>query len=281
MLDILELIRNKSINLTKSHQKIVHYITNNTNTVAFSTLQDVALKVGVSTTTVIRFARELGYDGYSDMQNNIRENIMMQMTLPEKFVNTLDNVNDNDLLLKSFNQDLENINLTLHELKEKDLQQAIKHITTANNIYVLGLRESYAMAHYMMSRLSCIKDNVNLIHSVGGLFAEEIIHIKEGDVCIAYLFPRYTQATLDILLELKNKKISVVLITSPGYIDLTNLANIILPCHISGLSYKNTSAAIICLTNYIANAVASTDSKCSLDILNEIENMFSNGSYLG
>ena len=123
---------------THSQKSIANYLLDNQDNIAFDTLEDLAEKIGVSTTTVIRFSRVLGYHGYSDMQKDIQDNIRTKVALPDRFDKTNLQIPKNQLLQQSFSNDLNNINKTLSLQKDEDLEQAIQLISQAKNLFVLG-----------------------------------------------------------------------------------------------------------------------------------------------
>ncbi len=136
---------------------MANYVQEKYEDVAFETLEKLAAKAGVSTTTVIRFSRALGYS---------------------------------------------------------EIQEAIRLISGAKNIYVLGMRSSFSLAHYMVSRLGEIKKNVHFVQLTGLIYPEEIVSADVGDVCIAYIFPRYSKTGINILAWMRSRGVKIVLITS-------------------------------------------------------------------
>ena len=138
--------------LTYSQRKVANYVQEKYEDVAFETLEKLAAKAGVSTTTVIRFSRALGYSGYSEMQEDIKKEIQTKGSLPDRLERAAA-VSDNDLLSDTFTTDINNLNQTFAGLQPDELEAAIRLISGAKNIYVLGMRSSFSLAHYMVSRL--------------------------------------------------------------------------------------------------------------------------------
>lgn len=280
MSDILTKISEEFNTFTHSQKAVANYVIENTNTLAFSTLDDFALKIGVSTTTVIRFARTLGYNGYSDMQKDIQNLIKDKVSLPERLSSTM-NVNEDQLLKDTFHNDIHDITSTLASLSKTDLHQAIEMILSAKSIYLLGLRSSFSLSYYMASRLGQIRKNVHLIHSVGLDFPEEIIGAQEDDVCIGFMFPRYSKHTANVLSWFKQNGVKIILVTSQNWISVKNYGDIILPCCVNSISFKNSFVAPMCLINYIAAAVATDDLSGAMEVLKQTEQILSQGYYLG
>ncbi len=279
-MDFQQLINDKFDNFTRSQKKISQYFSEHLQQIAFSTLEELAKQIGVSTTTVIRFARALGYQGYSELQKDIQNSIQNKVSLPERLPSQESETN-NILLSDSFQNDIQNIQNTLEIQNNEDLQAAIDMIHSAGNVYVLGMRSSFATSYYMASRLGEIRSNVHLVQSVGMLYPEEIVSAKQGDACIAYLFPRYSKLSTTILSWMKSEGVKIILITSQNYSPVKGYGDIILPCFISSLSYKNSSAAPLCLSNYLIAALAQKDYSGAQKILQKTESILSQGYYLG
>lgn len=279
-MDFQQLINDNFDKFTRSQKKISQYFSEHLHQIAFSTLDELAKQIGVSTTTVIRFARALGYQGYSEMQKDIQNSLQTKVSLPERLPSQQSEAN-NILLADSFQNDIQNIQNTMEIQKNEDLQAAIESIYSAGNVYVLGMRSSFATSYYMASRLGEIRSNVHLVQSVGMLYPEEIVSAKPGDVCIAYLFPRYSKLSTTILSWMKNEGVKIILITSQNYSPVKGYGDIILPCFISSLSYKNSSAAPLCLSNYLIAALAQKDYSGAQKILQKTETILSQGYYLG
>lgn len=286
MSDFLKKIDAQSPHFTNSQKNVADYITTHMNKVAFHTLDELSRKIGVSTTTIIRFSRALGYDGFSEMQKAIQEaiytNTAPKATLPERLpAPDMDTVPDNELLSDSFQNDILNIRQTLAAQKTEDLDEAVSSIIGARSVYILGMRSSFSPAYYLASRLGEIRHNVHLIQSVGMIYPEEIVNAGKDDVCVAYLFPRYSKVSSSIISWMKNAGVKIILITSLNYQAVSGYGDIILPCAISSLSYKNSFAAPFCLTNYLITALARQNPKEAQSILEKTESILSQGFYLG
>lgn len=280
MIDFMNNISQLYDSFTNSQKTIAAYMQDNLDYIAFATLEDLAQKVGFSTTTIIRFARALGYEGYSEMQKAVQENIRHKVSLPERF-ETERQVPDNELLKSSLMNDIHNIEETFSEVSEETLHEAVQSISEAENVYVLGMRSSFALAHYMFSRIAQMRENVHLLQSPGMFFPEEMSSAKSGDVCIAYLFPRYSKTTANIISWFRKYQVKIILFTSLNHTPVSMYGDILLPCSVMGISYKNSFAAPLCLTNYIAAALASSNHGKTRDTLQRTEEILSQGYYLG
>ncbi len=267
--------------LTHSQKTVANYFIDNPDKFAFSTLDDVALKIGVSTTTIIRFARVMGYSGYSDMQKDVQKGLVTKVSLPDRLVQKADTSTQDQLLTDTMHNDIADITATMTQISQTDLSESVDNISNARNVYILGMRSSFALSHYMTSRLGQIRPNVKLVQSVGMIFPEELIGCNEQDVCIAFLFPRYSKTTANLILWLRRRKVKIILFTSPNISDIENYGDIFLPCSVGGISFKNSFAAPLCLINYLAAAIAQLDHSRAISTLKEMEDFLNKGYYLG
>ena len=267
--------------LTHSQKIVADYVIEHMDMIAFTTLDDVAMKIGVSTTTIIRFARMLGYSGYSDMQKDIQCVIMDKVSLPERLTSTKESANLDKLLVETMQNDITNITETVGSLSDETLRDVIAAIQNSRNVYVLGMRSSFALAHYTTSRLGQVRPNVRLIQSVGMIFPEEMVGSSKEDICIAFLFPRYSKTASNLIMWMKNRGVRIVLFTSPSYGSVQSFGDIILPCHVKGNAFKNSYTAPMCVINYLAATVALQDSATAVETLQQTEEFLSKGYYLG
>ena len=274
-------IQEKYDTLTRSQKQIANYLGNHTDDVVFCTLEELASRIDVSTTTVIRFARSLGYSGFSDMQSDAKRDMQNKATLPERLDNTVISGPEGDLLQDSFSMDIENIRQTLSAQKTEDLREATRLISDAENVYILGMRSSFALAYYMASRLGEMKRNVRFIQSSGMIYPEEIVGASDRDVCIAYVFPRYSRTVTSVLSWMRSKGVRIILITSFSDAPVRRYADVCLGCAIRSVSYKNSMTAPICLTNYLVAEYARRHYEDARETLSRIEEILSSGFYLG
>lgn len=265
---------------THSHVQVANYIEGHADDIAFCTLEELAANIGVSTTTIIRFSRVLGYSGFSAMQNDVKHEIQNKSTLPER-LDTIMSSNQNTLLQDAFSMDMENIRVTLSALKTEDIQSSVELVKSARNIYVLGMRSSFALAHYMTSRIGEIKKNVRFIQSTGLVYPEEIVGAEAGDICIAYVFPRYSKTAMNILAWMRSRGVKTILITSMNDTPISRYGDICFNCAIKSVACKNSLTAPMCLTNYLIAEFARSNYDESHEVLSRTEEILRTGFYLG
>mgnify|MGYP000865780692 CR=1 FL=1 len=281
--NIMKLIDEQYDNMTNSYKIIANFIKDSYQYITYDTLSELSSKIDVSTTTVIRFARSLGFDGYSELQDAIRRyskdndpyNMNYRLTSSYNPKET-----ELELLNSTFNKDIENMVNTLNNLSYEDLKQTIELIVKARSVYVVGYNDSFILSSYMALRLGQIRENVILINQLGGMYPFEISSANKSDILIAYLYPRYSTHTINIINILKEKGLKIIIITSNNIMPIKNLGNIIIPTFVTGLNVKDSIVAPIFLSNFIANSVAYSDYDKALEYLKNAEKILSKGYYL-
>ena len=252
-MELAQKIMNGFSEYTYSQKKIANYLIDHIERLPYCSLADLSAAIGVSTTSVIRFSRKLGYEGYSEMQRDFRRFI------PEKGAEQAkkdkDSGKENQLLRESMETDIMNIQKTLETISSKDLEKAVSLISEAQNVFVLGMRSSYAAAYYLAGRLGEIKKNVRFIQSSGMMYPEEILGAREGDVLVAFLFPRYSRVATTITSWIKSQGAKVILITGINEEPIRDYGDIILPCATTSAYFRNSYAAPLSLSNYLTRAV--------------------------
>ena len=275
-------VNEKYNGMTHAQKTVANYVGEHPDDIAFCTLETLAAKINVSTTTVIRFARAMGYSGFSDMQDEVKREMQTKSTLPERLDDLISSRGGEDLTLQScFATDMDNLNQTLNGLDPQELKKAVDMISGANRIYILGMRSSFSLAHYLTSRLGEIKRNVSFVQSTGMIYPEEVVSAGEGDVCIAYVFPRYSKTALNILAWMRSYGVKVILFTSMNDLPIRSYGDLCFNCAINSTSCKNSLTAPMCLTNYLVAELANQNYDEAHEVLSRTEELLSTGFYLG
>ena len=161
--DILTKIQDNLHTFSKGQRKIASFILESYDKAAFMTASRLGKRVGVSESTVVRFAFELGYDGYPDMQRSLQEMIRNRLTTVQRIEVTKDRLGDQDLLSVVLQSDIDKIRLTLEELDRGSFNSAVDAIVSARKIYIIGVRSSAAIASFLHFYFNLIFDNVVLV----------------------------------------------------------------------------------------------------------------------
>ena len=245
----------KQVNqMTKSQKKVANYLLFNMDKLLFFTADELAKAANVSTATVVRFARELDFEGYTDMQKAARLRFHDREEEPEDLPQSSPEEDSSEYLLeKSFRQDIQNLKRTVQDLSREDLERACTLLKTSRRVYLVGMRISRSMATYAYINWGMLRKGVHLIHNEGLDYAEELIEINSEDLIVAFWAPRYNRATYQMLSHAKRQKASVLLITNREF-NLTMEEgdfDVILRCCMENSSYQSSFVAPVTLVNYL------------------------------
>lgn len=279
MTKFLEDMESRYPELTESQKKVAQFIIHHYEQVVFYTLDELSAEIGVSTTTVIRFARSLGYTGYSDLLAHIQQIVKMKMNLPERLDQFNTNIAPDSLLNLSFQHDIDNITLTRNSLDPNKLALFSKELIDAKTIYILGLRSSFSIAFYCAAVLGQIRENVRLIRSEGDLAPEEVLSAKSGEICLVFSFSRYTQRTIDIASWMHKQGVKILAVSDQALSPIANVSDLTLTCEVKGLTFKNSLVAPFCLVNYFVAAVVSSDKNRAKHVLSRNDDLLRSGKY--
>ncbi len=268
--------------LTKTEQKIADYIMDQGSDIAFKTLEELANDINVSTTSIIRFARTLEYEGYTQMQQNVQKSLMKKVSLPERYEQNYSLLKKDDLLNDLMDAEIEGLKKSVASLDEGSLYKAVEAIGQAETVYILGARTTFGLAHYMTANLSQIRKHVHLVSGTGGMYPEEIVGVKKGDVCLAYMFPRYQKMMSNLLSWLKSKEVLVIVITSEPYDAIRHLGDIFLCCSLqAGIMMKDSMVSPMFISDYLFNRIVANDYQRTHAVLEEVESLLDRGFYFG
>ncbi len=260
--------------MTKSEQKIAAYFLGNPNTFAFETLDDIASKIDISTTSVIRFCRKLGFSGYKAFQDCVRTDFKYQLTLPDKFNRTVKSKKSDTPFPLTVKNSINCIEQTFNSIPTEHIHSAVKAISDAKRVFCFGLKESFALAHYAYTRFLTIRSDVFMLSAGQGGEIESVLSLGKGDVCVFFLFHRYTNPAPQILKLLKKQGATVILITSPPYDELEANATILLPCFVDINGIKNSAVAPICLVDHLCNSAIVVNGDKTLNYMKKSEALF-------
>lgn len=201
-------------NFSKGQKKLAAYIKENYDKAAFLTAAKLGETVGVSESTVVRFATHLGYKGYPEFQRELEELVRNKLNSIQRMEVTYGKVPQSEILDTVLHSDIDKIKMTLEAVDHEAFNLAVENILEAKNIYVVGIRSCAPLAEFLAFYLNLIFDGVRLLNtnSASELF-EQMIRIGEKDVIIGISFPRYSMRTLKALEFANNRNAKVITLT--------------------------------------------------------------------
>lgn len=248
--NVLHTIESNMRSFSKGQKRIAQYILENYDKAAFMTASKLGKLVGVSESTVVRFASELGYDGYPSMQRALQEMIRSRLTSTQRIKAAGDKLSGQDILGEVVQMDIEKLRKVVDEASRAALERAADKISNAKRIYILGIRSSSFLAGYLNFYLHLLFENVILVeNSAGGEIFEQLFRISPDDVIIAISFPRYSQTTLNVVKFARDRGASIVAITDTELSPLYPMADVSLlaPCEM--ISFVDSMVAPMSIIN--------------------------------
>lgn len=255
--DILAIIQENVHTFSKGQRKIANFILESYDKAAFMTASRLGKKVGVSESTVVRFAFELGYDGYPDMQRSLQKMIRNRLTTVQRIEVTNDRLGDQDLLSMVLQSDVEKIRQTLEELDRDSFYRAVDAIVEARKIYILGVRSSAAIASFLHFYFNLIFDNVVLVSAnTASETFESLLRVGEGDAVIGISFPRYSSRTVQALSFARDRRATTIAITDSESSPLVPISRYTLTARSDMASFVDSLVAPLSLVNALLVAVS-------------------------
>ena len=212
--EVIKKINEKYDKLSKGQKKLADYIMRHYDKAAFLTAARLGKTVGVSESTVVRFAMHLGYQGYPDFQKALEEMVRNKLNSIQRMEVAYGRSSQSEILSTVLQSDAEKIKLTLENLDERAFEMAIDILLNARHIYVLGIRSCMPLANFLSFYLNMLFDNVHLIQtsSASEIF-EQMIRIGKEDAIIGISFPRYSMRTLKAMEFANNRNAKVITLT--------------------------------------------------------------------
>ena len=243
--------------LSKGHKKIADYIKNNYEKASFMTAASLGNAVGVSESTVVRFASNIGFDGYPELQKYLQEMVKSHLTSVQRMDVAASRFEGEDMLDKAFAADIEMIKSTRDGISRDAFEKSAEAINNAKKIYILGVRSSAALASFAAFYFRFLYENVVLVDtSATSEIFEQMFHINSDDVCIAISFPRYSTQTVKALKFAKDRGATIISITDGEMSPIAQLATHLLVAKSSMVSFVDSLVAPLSLINALVAAAA-------------------------
>ena len=255
--DILTLIQENMHTFSKGQKRIANFILESYDKAAFMTASRLGNRVNVSESTVVRFAAELGFDGYPDMQRSLQKMIRNRLTSVQRIEVTNDRIGDQDLLSTVLQSDMEKIRQTLEEMDRDDFNSAVDAIVDARKIYIIGVRSSAAIATFLHFYFNLIFDNVVMVsaHTSSEMF-ESMLRVGKGDAVIGVSFPRYSSRTIQAMNFARDRGATTIAITDSEVSPLAAISKYTLNARSDMASFVDSLVAPLSLVNALLVAVS-------------------------
>ena len=256
MNDLITKIQSELPGFSKGQKKIARFILEHYDKAAFMTASRLGVTVGVSESTVVRFATELGYDGYPHLQRALQEMIRNKLTSVQRMEVAGDRMGGRDVLQTVLHADTDMIRVTLDEIDRDAFQGAVDALMGAKRIYILGVRSSSALASFLGFYFNLLFENVTLVHtnSVSEIF-EQVLRVGPGDVLFGISFPRYSKRTLSAMKYARDRGARVIALTDSQLSPLARVADHVLLARSDMASFVDSLVAPLSVINALIVAV--------------------------
>ena len=273
--DILTIIQSKMSSFSKGQKLIAKYILEAYDKAAFMTASKLGSTVKVSESTVVRFAVELGYGGYPEMQKALQEMILNRLTSVQRMEVTNDRIGDQDILSMVMHSDIEKIRLTNELTDRSAFQAAVDAILKAKRIYIIGVRSSASLANFLGFYYSYMFDDVCVVTNpgTGGMF-EQIVRVTSDDVVIGISFPRYSTSTIKGIHYCHDVGATVIGLTDYADSPVGHCADHVLVAKSDMVSLVDSLVAPLSLINALIVATAQRREKELARTFSELERIW-------
>jgi len=256
-LDLIERIKAKESKFSKGQRKLADYILKEYDKAAFLTASKLGKAAGVSESTVVRFAYELDYDGYPQLQKAMNVIVKTQSSSLQRLEGAVQRYGSDNPLKSILKTDTERIRETIAEIDENEFSRAVESIVSARKVYIIGARSSGFLAEFLGYYLRMILDDVQIVDFTGevGVF-EQIHRIQPDDVLIGISFPRYSRITAQVQQFASRAGATTIAITDSMQSPMTSRSKINLIAKSDVMAVVDSLTAPLSVINALAVAIS-------------------------
>ncbi len=273
--DLLSTVSQKMPELSKGQKQIATYMLEHYDKAAYMTAAKLGSLVGVSESTVVRFANELGFDGYPELQHSLQELIRTKLTTLQRIEITNDRIGDADLLEKVLMSDVDKIRRTLDEIDRESFNDAVDALSSARMIYIIGMRSSSSVASFLYHYLNLIFPHVRHVRTTSGSeIFEQILRISADDVIIGISFPRYSKRIINALEYAKSQSAHVIALTDSIASPIAASADDLLLAKSDMASFVDSLVAPLSIVNALIVAIGKKKQTELAETFERLENIW-------
>lgn len=275
MVDILKKIERNYKNFSKSQKLMADFVINHYEKAAYMTANKLGIAIGISESTVVRFATEIGFDGYPSFQKELLEWTKTKLTAVQRMQVTNERISKENMLEQVLSRDIELVRETLGEIDSNEFNTVVEKLVSSKKIYILGVRSSAALANFMGFYFNLMFDNVKVISSSSSSeVLEQVIRAKDGDVVIGISFPRYSQRAVKMMEYAKKQGATTIALTDSKNSPVSENADYTLIAKSDMASFADSLVAPLSVINAVISAVAKTKENEITDTLESLENIW-------
>ena len=272
--NILHTIEKNMSSFSKGQKLIARFILEDYDKAAFMTASKLGKTVQVSESTVVRFATQLGYDGYPSMQRALQEMIRGKLTSLQRIKASEGELGGSDLVTNVLQRDMDKIRMAIDQTDGAEFDQVVDTITQAKHIYIVGFRSSSFLAGYLNFYFRMIFDNVVLVNGGAAGTFDQLFRVGPGDVVVAICFPRYSELAIKTVQYAKDRGAAIVGVTDSEMSPVYQLASGSLLVRNEMISFVDSLAAPMSILNALILAAAGKEKTDISETFGELEHVW-------
>lgn len=260
---------------SKGQKAIARYIEEHYDKAAFMTASKLGATVGVSESTVVRFATEVGYEGYPELQKAMQEMIRSKLTSVQRMEVTSNRIGKADILDSVLNQDIDKIRRTMEEISHEEFYSAVDSIVNARKIYILATRSSAAIGRFLGYYFNLIFEQVSLVNTTSETeIYEQMMRISKEDAVIGISFPRYSKMAVKALRFASDRGAKVIALTDSMASPLVPPSNHVLLARSDMASIVDSLVAPLSVVNALIVAIALRKKEEVIETFDQLERIW-------
>lgn len=242
--------------LTKGEKKIAEYIISNPEKVSDMSALDLGKVLNTSDASIVRFSKNIGFKGFSDLKTYLKIQINSFKKPQNKILEKWNNFqSESDIINKVAKSDLKNIESFLSQIDVKKVEETVGRLLSSKKVFVVGMGCSRGIAQFISWHMKRIGVNVELLQESGIGLLENLIHLEENDSVLLFAFPRYLTDEVQITKLIKNKKATLILITSELFSEISINSDIVFKIPVDNDSFFNSYMVPMELCNIILTSI--------------------------
>lgn len=273
--DFLSVLKSKETTFSKGQRRIAQYILESYDKAAFMTANTLGKTVGISESTVVRFAVELGFDGYPSMQKALQEMVVNRLTSVQRIEVASERIGGNNVLDSVLQSDMEKLRQTGETVDREAFDAAVNAVLGAERVYILGVRSAAPLANFLGYYLNYMFKNVHILTASGASeMLEQIVGVNSRDAVIAFSFPRYSATTLKTAQYCHSTGATVIGVTDSKLSSLAQCSDHVLVAKSSMVSLVDSLVAPLSVVNALIVAIAGKKEKELSKTFQELEHVW-------
>lgn len=257
MVNPIEKLKVNISGMTEAQRKVADYIIKNSLEVAFMTIDQLAGVVGTSTTTIMRLMAHSDYSGYTEFQKGLRELLRNKVNPKTRLEVNLKEMSGSDLWTQCYEKQMNNIHDTFAMLSKERLDETIRRIIDARQVYFTCARGGLPVAQYLTSFFNRMFGNCRLLKAdMLTDWLDVLLDMNSSDLIVAISYPRYATRLVNLVKLAKDNDTQIISLTDGYSSPLAEFSDFILPCSCSSLGFHNSPVSTMVVADCLINVVA-------------------------